>query len=275
MTMTRSTLGDDDIAAFAAEAKVGLVATVNPEGLPHISLLTSLRARDETHLTFGEFCAGQSKLHVRQNPRCGFVVMGLDRRLWRGRAVWTHACGAGADYILYNNQALFRYNAYTGFHTIHYLDLVEVAGPTPLSVSRLLAGGLRARFGASLSGNRDRDTVLKPWARGLIARIDSLKFVATVDEEGFPSIEPLLPCYPAGGSRVVVNGGRALSAVGPEQPVALFVLSLEMESVLLRGRLVDRRGSGLAVLAIDWVYNSMLPVTGQIYPSPPLGEGVG
>jgi len=53
MTTSRPALTDADIAAFAAEAKVALVATVNAEGSPHVTLLTSLRAKDPTHLTFG------------------------------------------------------------------------------------------------------------------------------------------------------------------------------------------------------------------------------
>ncbi len=30
---------------FEPEAKVGLIATVNPEGLPHITLITALQAK--------------------------------------------------------------------------------------------------------------------------------------------------------------------------------------------------------------------------------------
>ena len=43
---------ENDLKYFEPEAKVGLIATVNPEGLPHITLITALQAKtpNETHL---------------------------------------------------------------------------------------------------------------------------------------------------------------------------------------------------------------------------------
>ncbi len=270
MTEHQTHLNDDAIAAFGAEAKVGILATVSAEGLPHISLITSLRARDATHLTFGEFSTGDSKLNVQRTPRCAFVVMGLDRRLWHGQATWTHKSHEGEDHVIYNNQALFRYNAYTGFHTIHYLDLRRVQGPTPLSLPRLIAGSLRARATAAFKGSDHPEQVLKPWAEALVGKLDALKFVAFIDDDGFPELIPVVPCYPASSGRLVLNGGAALAAIGSEKAVALFALSLSMESVLMRGRLTALNGAGRALLDMDWVYNSMLPVIGQIYPMLPL-----
>jgi len=193
--------------------------------------------------------------------------MSLDRRLWRGKARWTHERSEGDDYILYNNQALFRYNAYTGFYLIHYLDLVEAEGPTPLSVPRLLAGGLRARL-AAWGAAGDGAPALKPWARGFFAKLDVLKFAAVVGADGFPTLFPLVPCAPEGSGRLALHLGPALAEVAPEAEVAVLALSLQMETVLVRGHLSGRRRSGLAQLEIGWVYNPMLPVVGQIYPSP-------
>jgi len=44
-----------------------------------------------------------------------------------GKVRWTHEVRAGEDYELYNHKPMFRYNAYFGIHTVHYLDLVELA----------------------------------------------------------------------------------------------------------------------------------------------------
>jgi len=55
--------------------------------------------------------------------------------------------------------------------------------------------------------------------------------------------------------------------------VALFGMTLDMEDVLLRGIWTGFRRHGvakLAVIDIDWVYNSMPPVVVQVYPSLPL-----
>ena len=42
-----------DLPAFETEAKVGLLATITPRGLPHLTLITSLQAKDPKKLLFG------------------------------------------------------------------------------------------------------------------------------------------------------------------------------------------------------------------------------
>jgi len=64
--------------------------------------------------------------------------------------------------------------------------------------------------------------------------------------------------------------GKELSGLKNDQVVAVFGLSLRMEDVLVRGhfRGFDKhRGVRLGMMDIDWVYNSMPPVPGQIYPA--------
>ena len=79
------------MTAFEPEAKVGLLATVNPRGLPHLTLITAMQAKTPTEMIWGQFSEGISKKNVRENPRTGFLIMTLDRSMWRGAAVWTRA----------------------------------------------------------------------------------------------------------------------------------------------------------------------------------------
>jgi hypothetical protein len=74
-----------------------------------------------------------------------------------------------------------------------------------------------------------------------------------------------------------VNGIRAaekkgfldwLSRSGAD-PLAVFSMALTMEDVLLRGTYLGiRRVGGVraGVVEVDWVYNPMPPVPGQVYP---------
>jgi hypothetical protein len=60
-----------------------------------------------------------------------------------------------------------------------------------------------------------------------------------------------------------------LMAIPKGAPLAVFNMALTMEDVLLRGRYqgIKRMGGVKAgVVEVDWVYNPMPPVTGQIYP---------
>ncbi len=263
------------VDALAAEAKVGLLATVDGAGLPHLSLITSLMARSPRELTFGQFTQGRSKLHVRHEPRVGWLVMSLDRQVWRGRARWTRVRDEGAEMERYNQQVMFRYNTYFGVHAVHYLDLVTVEGPRPLSLPRVAAGTLAAA--ATRIAVRTHDPpALSAWARALIDGLTTLKFVCHVGRDGYPSIVPVVPCQSAGRGRLVIAPWvhhRDLAAIPDGGAVAVLAMDLQMRSVLVRGRLAGYRrplGPRLGIIDIDEVYNSMPPQPGPVYPRPPL-----
>ncbi len=261
-----------ETGAFEVEAKVGLLATVNPEGLPHISLISSMQAKDPTRLIWGQFSEGQSKLHVRQNPLVGFLIMTLDRNLWRGKALWTHGETQGEDYEMYNQKPMFRYNAYFGIHTVHFMDLVETYGKEGLPFARIVMATLATKAAKDGARSPETERILKPWAEGLFNRMDTLKFLGYIDDEGFPTIVPVIQCQAAGSRRLAFSPiayGDELAAIRKGMQVAVFGLSLQMEDVLVRGTFLgyDRvRLQRLGVIELEWVYNSMPPTPGQIYP---------
>jgi hypothetical protein len=269
-------LADADIKAFARDAKIGLLATVNADGQPHLTLITSIQARGPRELTFGQFTEGLSKTHLRHDPKAGFLILTPDRNVWRGKARWTHAMKAGADYELYNRKPMFRYNAYCGIHTVHYLDLVDLAGKERLSKTRLLIETLALTLARRLIGRREHRRALSPWAQRHLATVTTLKFAAWVAEDGYPVITPPIACRAIDGGRLALRSIRARRGLdGPTdgQRVAVFAVNQQMESVLVRGRFTGwRRHAGLTTgaLDVDWVYNSMPPKQGQIYPLAPI-----
>ena len=116
---TRTSFSDRDMEAFEPAEKIGLVACTNPEGLPHVSLITSMMAAGPDQLTLGQFCIGLSKQYIRKNPEISFLVMTMDKQLWRGRARWTHLRKEGPEYERYNQIPMLRYNTYFGINTVH------------------------------------------------------------------------------------------------------------------------------------------------------------
>jgi hypothetical protein len=276
-------LSSEDIEAFEPDAKIALLATRDPEGRPHISLITSLAGKTPEQLMFGQFCEGQSKHNVRRDPRVGFLVMNLQRQFWRGRALWTHALMEGEDYEAYNRRPMFRYNSYFGIHTVHYLDLVDCSERAPLPMPGMIAGTLAATgLGglltlAGLAGGRARQPVpLNHWTHRLVNRMDTLKFLAYIDADGHPELVPVVPTRAVDRSRLLLVASvfrRELGAIPSGVPLALFAINLQMESVLLRGtasRFHGPPGLQAATFHGDWVYNSMPPKHGQVYPPPPL-----
>jgi hypothetical protein len=272
-------LDEAAIAASEQDAKIGLLATVDPAGLPHLTLITSLQARGPRGLMFGQFTEGESKKHVKDNPRTGFLLMSPKQDIWRGKARWKGEAKSGTDYELYNHKPMFRYNAYFGIHTVHYLDIVELQAKRRVSVPSLLVGAAATAVVKSLSTRTSgppSERVLTPWAASHVSRTKTLKFLGRVGDDGYPCISLPLACRVVDGRRLLFSpaaGRHELDDLREGEIVALHALNLQMESVLVRGRFTGYRSHGgvrTGNVEIEWVYNSMPPKQGRIYPPEPL-----
>lgn len=265
-------LADEDVKAFEPDAKIGLLATVDTDGLPHVSLITTLRARTSTGLMWGQFCEGRSKANVRGNPKTAYLVMNAEQRVWRGTARWTHAVTEGDDYELYNRTPMFRYNSYFGIHTVHYMDLHRARLAERLRVPAVAAGALYAMGARWRNQSARGPRIMNPWSMSHCNRLSTLKFIAYVGDDGFPWIIPVVPLVAADNRRLVFARTvypTELASIPRGSKVAVFALNMQMESVLLRGAYHPGRAR-LGVIDVDWVYNSMPPKAGQIYPPVPL-----
>jgi len=266
----------DEIKAFEPAEKIGLVACVNPDGEIHLTLITSIMACRPDQLTLGQFCMGLSKWYMQMNPKLGFLVMSLDRRLWRGKARWTHKKTDGPEYEIYNDIPMFRYNAYFGINTVHYLDLVETYGEEKLPMAKIIPAAITTKLAKGAAATSGHQRILKPFAENLFNQLDSLKFLAYVGEDGFPIIIPAIQCQASDSGRIVFSMlpyYDELQAIEAGTSLAILGINLKMQSVLVRGTFQGFRKyrfTTMGVLDIDWVYNSMPPSHGQIYPEVPM-----
>ena len=102
--------------------------------------------------------------------------------------------------------------------------------------------------------------------------IAAMKFISYVGDDGFPAIVPLIQCQAADSTRLAFSPlayGEELMAIPKGATVAVFGLTMKMEDVLVRGVFQGfnrYRAVRLGTVDIDWVYNSMPPKQGQIYP---------
>ncbi len=267
---------EKEMKAFEPAEKIGLVACVNPDGLPHISLITSIMASKPDQITLGQFCKGLSKQYIQQNPHIAFLIMTMDKKMWRGKAKWTHLKNEGPEYERYNQTPMFRYNTYFGINTVHYLDLIETSESQDLPMSRIVLSAMLTRLTKGLTATGKEDRILKPFAEDLFNQMDSLKFLAYAGPDRFPVLVPVIQCQAADSRRLAfypMAYGNELLRIPKETTVAVFGLTMKMEDVLIRGVFQGfRRVMGLKLGTIDitWVYNSMPPAHGQIYPEPEL-----
>jgi hypothetical protein len=149
----------------------------------------------------------------------------------------------------------------------------------------LMATGLGGLLG--LVGRRARHPASDPaplnhWTQRFLNRTDTLKFLAYIDDDdGHPELVPVVPARAVDRSRLLLVASvfrRELRAIPVGAPLALFAINLQMESVLLRGtagRFYGPPGLQTATFHGDWVYNSMPPKHGQIYPPVSLRAAAG
>lgn len=274
--MTYTAFSDEDIIAMQPAMKIGLLATVNPQGLPHLTLITTLMACAPNQLSWGQFTEGLSKQFILQNPRTGFLVMSLDKQLWYGKANFTHTARQGKEYDFYNNTPMFRYNAYFGVHTVYYMDLVAHSGRQALPMGKVIWAAMLTMLARALGKKDGREQVMNGWTQRLLNKMDNLKFLAYVDEDGYPVILPVIQAQCLNAHQVIFSTAayrKELESIPSGCSMALFGMSLTMEDVLVRGTYLGlRRRAGVQIgsLAVDWVYNAMPPVPGQVYPPLPL-----
>jgi hypothetical protein len=266
------TFSDQDIESFKPEMKIGLLATVNEQGLPHLTLISTLQASSATELFWGQFSEGQSKVNIKKNPRASFLIMTLDKNLWRGKANFTRTAKSGKEYDILNDTPMFRYNAYFGIHTVYYMDLVEQTGKEPLPMNKVIQAAVKTMVAKTLAGKGSGKPVLNYFTNKLIDKIDNLKFLAYVDKDGYPFIVPVIQSQTAGSDRVIFSSSvfaGDLEAIPAGSTVAFFCMSFEMQTVLLRGTYKGIHGIGgveCGEIEVNWVYSPMPPKMEQVYP---------
>ncbi|MCK4725083.1 MAG: hypothetical protein KAT29_04750 [Anaerolineales bacterium] len=267
-----NSFSSDDIQALSVPMKIGILGTVNGEGVPHLTMLSTLQASSSQILTFGQFTEGLSKHHVVDNPKTSFLIMTLNKLFWRGKADWSHKEKAGPEYDMYNDIPMFRYNAYFGVHTVHYLNLVEQSGCEQLPMGRVVWASIHTLIAKAIQKKSPAAEVLNSWTRALFSKLDNLKFVCYIGDDGYPVIFPVIQAQPLDAERIVFSFGafgEDLRKIPVGAPLAIFGLTLDMEDVLLRGEYLGvHKSAGISYgsVKVNWVYNAMPPVAGQIYP---------
>lgn len=257
-------------AKLEQDSKIGLLATTDPQGYPHITFLSSLQAKGEDQMTFGQFCQGLSKEFIHSHPDISFLVMNAEMELWRGRARFTHTATSGEDYEIYNNKPLFRYNSYLGFNTIYYMDLIGITAMEKLDLAKIGIGGILSRMAKPWAA-KSENNALTHIGRRLCGDFAGLKFLAYRGEDGWPRIIPIIQGTNAGSDRIIFATTpyrNEIKGIPAGAKTAVLALNLKMQSVLVKGTFTGIQGLIPAgTVEIQRVYNSMPPKAQYIWPT--------
>lgn len=265
-------IGAEDREKFAVTGKIGLIATVNGEE-PHITLISSLQAKSEDEIIWGQFTHGLSKMYLKDNPKTAFLVLNMAKEWWRGKAIHKDIKDTGEEFEMYNNQPLFRYNTYFGIGKVHYMEVTEFSGQQALPMGAIIKGALLGKVAKNfIKKSPDKIKKIKGLSLSLVKDMTSLKFLSYIDDAGFPTLVPVIQAVMRDEGRIIIpltTYKDEISSIKAGAKVAMFYANLELSSVLLQGTFVGvekKAGVECAIFDIEKVYNSMVPVVGYIYP---------
>jgi hypothetical protein len=260
---------------FENDSKIGLLCSIAPDGYPHVALISSISVKDSKTMMWGQFSKGLSKDYLLDNPKTGFMVLLPDMRWWTGKALYKGSDVKGDDLVYFNNKPLFRYNSYFGFQAVHYEELVDISAEEKLPLLKIACGFFASKaLKKKLESNNSAEKIEKipPYGLKLASALAGLKFVAFEDSDGFPRIYPVLQGQPVDSERLVfspVPYGDMLREIPANAKAAVFLANMDLESLLIQGRWTNTIKNGklkYSCFEADKVYNSMLPVSGYIYP---------
>jgi hypothetical protein len=253
---------------FSKTIKIGLVATKDELNKPHITVLSTLMGKDNNKMVFGKFVEGNSKEFIKERIETGFLIMNTEKEFWYGKMTYSNEKKEGDEYIIYNNQPLYRYNTYFGINTVYYFDLAEISDKYVLPMPKIILNAIKVMISKHKYQGDKSKIVMKPWAEKFTAKLDTLTFISYIDKDSFPVIVPIIQAQSASSSRIVFKNEpykELLKDLVSNQDIAILAFSMTMETVLLKGKFSGFDKSGLGYLDITRVYNCMPPVHKYIY----------
>lgn len=258
---------------FEKSIKIGVVATIGEDQLPHMTVLSTLMGKGNDQMMFGKFVEGLSKENILNHPQSGFLIMNPEKAFWTGKMTYDHFLKEGEDLVLYNNQPLYRYNTYFGINTVYYFRLKEISDQQTLPMGKIILNSLKILMKKHRFVEKNIPPIMKPWAVKFTGKLDTLMFLSYLGDDGYPIIIPCIQAQSAGSSRILLRDDPyrdQLSKLKQGMKIAMLAFSMSMETVLLKGSFsgFDKRGYGF--MQIEIVYNSMPPVHGFVYPETPI-----
>ncbi|MDR3294002.1 MAG: hypothetical protein LBT20_07885 [Clostridiales bacterium] len=272
MTVFQKELEEICFKKFEPDSKIGIFASVAPDGYPHLALISSILAKDKQNLMWGQFSRGLSKTYLKDNPKNGFLVVSADQYWWTGKALHTGETAKGEDFEHFNDKPMFRYNSYFGIGAVHYEKIIDVSAGQKLPIPQIAVGALKAKYAAAFSSKNPSDNKLPSFGKKLAARLTCLKFISYIDKDGYPRILPALQCAPVDGGKLVFSLSaypELINDIPKGAKTAVFLASLDLTNLLLQGiweGVSTVGGVKVGVFTVDKVYNSMIPIGRYIYP---------
>ncbi|MHA1167782.1 MAG: hypothetical protein ACTSRU_08175 [Candidatus Hodarchaeales archaeon] len=259
------------------EIGLKLIATIDPRGWPHVTMISFNRAKTPTQVVWGQFVEGLSKKFVRENPKQGIFYMNAEMpfKFVQVKVDLDHIRHEGEDCDQFSRGAMLRYMTYTNVHTCYYSNVRAVTDVRKMGLGGIVKGSLTDLIAKGGGKARNPEDKLTTFGHSIFNQMTSVKVISYIDSDGYPILIPCMGLRAPDRSRLIfpLSQFKAdLEQIPRSSKVSVYVVvseNLELTNMLVKGTFTGFskfRRFKYGVIEIDEIYNSMPPLPGVIYP---------
>ena len=268
-----SEFSDELIEFTQPEIMVKLVSTIDSRGWPHLTIITSNRAKSRDQIVWGQFFAGTSKENVQKNPKQGIFYMTPEApfRFIQVKADFTHIKTEGEDLEYFNQLDFFRYLIYINVYKVFYSNVIAV---TPIRV--LPPGNIPRKIFKAIakeSKTNLEEKRLNVIGYKLFTDKIGVRAIAYIDpSDGYPVIIPHLQLNAVDHNRLyfpLTALREDFLQIPINSKVAVIGANFDMASQIVKGTFTSIQkieDIEYGLIDIEEIYNSSPPIIGKIYP---------
>lgn len=270
-----SEISEEGIEFTQSEIMLKLVSSIDERGLPHITMISSNRAKNENQIVWGAFTEGTSKKNVKNNPKQGIFYMTAEMpfKFLQAKVKFSHTSKEGEDLEHFNKTELMRYNVYIRVHTAYYNKIIAVTPVRNLPLSGIILGILKDMIGKGGAKTKLEEKRLDVIGYNLFRAPIAVRVISYIDpSDGYPVMIPCIQLQAADHNRLVFPPSilkQDLYQIPVNSKVAVFGMNFDFANQVVKGTFTGFkkfRGIKFGVIEIEEIYNSCPPIVGKIYP---------
>lgn len=265
-------LDDAEIPFTHTEIMAKFVSSIDPQGYPHLTFITSNKAVDPTIIKWGSFTQGMSKANVVRNPKQGILYMTAEMpfRFLQVKVKLDYISKEGDDAEDFNQMSLFRYNTYMRISRVFFNKIHEARRIRDISLMGIVRGILANLNPFRYKGKTGQvENRLERVGLRLFNGMVFPKFISYIDADGYPIIIPCFQARTVENKRIIfplTQFKQDLLQIPEGAKVSLFAMDFETVTQMVKGTFLGIQ-SNKGIVDIEVVYNSMPPTIGQLYPN--------
>ena len=268
-----SEFSDELIEFTQPDIMVKLVSTIDSRGWPHLTIITSNRAKKKDQIVWGQFFAGTSKEYVQKDPKQGIFYMTAEApfKFIQVKADFTHTKKEGEDLDYFNQSPFFRYFTYINVYKVFYNHVV---GVTPIrdlppgNIPRKIVKAITKEAKTNLE-QRKLDVI----GYKLFTNKIGVRAITYIDpSDGYPIIIPHLQLNAVDHNRLyfpLTALKEDFLQIPVNSKVAVIGANFDMASQVVKGTFTGIQKfeeTEYGLIDIEEIYNSSPPIVGKIYP---------